>query len=184
MGGQAQRARVSGRPHHAFRFRSAGGCGRAAHPDQPRRRDGRWRHRRRRMRLQLITLVVLLPSAAWAEGDGEARVTLFRESSSRNDGITVVHPQADFGADMGTALHFSAGYNADIVSGATPAIFGPSKGPDAITSATKFSDTRHAAHASFDYTSGTAGLSAGYDYATEHDYQSNAVSVGAHGDLF
>jgi hypothetical protein len=136
------------------------------------------------MRLQLTAALLLVSASAWAEGDGQARVTLFRENSTRNDGITVVHPQADFGGDLGSALHFSAGYNADIVSGATPAIFAPSKGPDAITSATKFTDTRHAAHASFDYVSGTVGLTVGYDYATEHDYQSHAVSVGARGDLF
>src|SRR5262245_3536311 len=136
------------------------------------------------MRLQLTLLRLLAPAAAWAEGDGQARMTLFKEASSRNDGITVLHPQADLSGDAGSSLHLSAGYSADIVSGATPAIFGPSKGPDAITSATKFTDTRHAAHAAFDYVSGTVGLSVGYDYATEHDYRSNAVSVGARGDLF
>jgi len=136
------------------------------------------------MRLQLTLVLLFVPAAAWAEGDGQARMTLFKEASSRNDGITVLHPQADLSGDAGSSLHLSAGYSADIVSGATPAIFGPSKGPDAITSATKFTDIRHAGHASLDYTAGTVGLTLGYDYGTENDYRSQAVSVGARGDLF
>src|SRR5207249_4396785 len=54
----------------------------------------------------------------------------------------------------------------------------------AITSATRFTDTRNAAHGGFDYTAGTVGLAASYEYAQENDYKSHAISIGAHGDLF
>src|SRR5215813_4319577 len=173
--GQAQRARVPGRPHHALRRRAAGGGGRAARADQPRRRHGRQRDGRRRMRLQLRGALVLASAAAVllagpgpvrAEGDASARMTVFRESSKLkgNDGITVFHPQVDASGTLGSSLQVTAGWNADIVSGATPAVYGPVTGPDAISSATRFTDTRNAAHGGFDYMSGTVSLSAAYEY--------------------
>src|SRR5262249_55275299 len=126
------------------------------------------------------------PGPVRAEGDASARMTVFRESSKLkgNDGITVFHPQVDASGTLGSSLQVTAGWNADIVSGATPAVYGPVTGPDAISSATRFTDTRNAAPGGFDYMSGTVSLSAAYEYAQESDYKSHAVSVGARGDLF
>jgi hypothetical protein len=129
-------------------------------------------------------LLVFASANAFADGEGAMRVTLFHEPSNKYDGVTVLHPQADVSGAVSGALRLSAGYSADIVSGASPAVYGPRTGPDAVSGATKFSDTRNAAHGGFDYTSGTAGLSASYEYSTESDYQSHAVTVGARGDLF
>ena len=71
-------------------------------------------------------LAALLAAApARATQDAEARVTLFREPSSQNEGIKVIHPQISAGTTLGPDFRFGVGYEVDIVSGATPAIFGP-----------------------------------------------------------
>jgi hypothetical protein len=99
----------------------------------------------------------------------------------------VIHPQADVSAALGGAFSLTAGYEVDIVSGATPALFGANATGagriDAITQATQFSDVRHQVKGGFDYGRPNAGVSAGYSYGWESDYKSSAVSVGTRTDM-
>jgi hypothetical protein len=113
-----------------------------------------------------------------------SRLTIFREPSSKNKGITVLHPQVDATAPVGGGLGVAAGWEADAVSGATPAVSGPHTGVDAITSATNFHDNREMVHAGFTYDRPDAGIGASYAYGWEHDYRSNSLSATTHDDLY
>jgi Protein of unknown function (DUF3570) len=126
-----------------------------------------------------------LPAArARATQDAAARVTFFREPSSENSGISVVHPQLDLGTTLGPDFHLAAGYEVDIVSGATPAVFGPrTTGVDVVTRATPFSDTRHQVHGALAYQRPTSSVALGYSYGWESDYRSSAITGSTSSDL-
>ncbi len=142
------------------------------------------------MRLQLRRLSpLLLAVAAWAAGparaadnptEASARVTYFQEPSTLNRGIKVVHPQVDVSAPVGGGVGVAAGWEADAVTGATPAVFGV----DAITHATDFSDFRQQAHGALSYDRAESGIAASYAYGWEHDYRSHSLSVTTHDDLY
>jgi hypothetical protein len=137
-------------------------------------------------RALLVVAGLALASPARADNPTEvaSRLTLFREPSSTNKGITVLHPQIDATAPLGAGLGVAAGWEADAVSGATPAVFGPHTGVDAITSATQFHDNREMVHAGFTYDRPDAGIGASYAYGWEHDYRSNSLSAVTHDDLY
>jgi hypothetical protein len=113
-----------------------------------------------------------------------SRLTFFREPSTENKGITVIHPQVDISSPIGGGLGVAAGWEADAVSGATPAVFGPHTGVDAITSATNFHDFRQQAHGGFSYNRPDAGIAASYAYGWENDYRSHSLSATTHDDLY
>ncbi|HVZ71042.1 MAG TPA: DUF3570 domain-containing protein [Polyangia bacterium] len=147
------------------------------------------------MRLQLRSLLgaavvaaaTVLPAApARATQDASARVTVFKEPSRDNEGVTVTHPQLDVGTTLGPEFHLGVGYEVDIVSGATPKVFQPRPGPlnvDAVSSATKFSDVRHQFHGALSYDRPTSSVSLGGSYGFESDYKSLAVTGGTRSDL-
>ena len=105
---------------------------------------------RRTFPLTLAALAVLgaAPRASRAaEVEASQRGTLFLEPSNikGNKGITVFHPQTDVSGTFSSGLGIAAGYAVDIVSGATPRVFGArtdtgGRPVDAISGATKFSD--------------------------------------------
>ncbi len=130
-------------------------------------------------------IVATLAPAGRAAANTEAssRLTIFREPSTGNAGITVIHPQVDASAALGSTFNINAGYEVDIVSGATPRIFGPSSGVDAVSGATKFSDVRQEVKGGFDFIRATSGLSASYSYGWESDYKSSAISAASRSDL-
>jgi hypothetical protein len=129
--------------------------------------------------LALAASALLLAAPAGATQDAAARLTLFREPSSSNTGISVVHPQVDVGTTLGPDFRFGVGYAVDIVSGATPAVFRV----DAVSTATRFSDTRHEIHEALSYVRPTSTWSFGYSYGWESDYRSSAVTGAASTDL-
>jgi hypothetical protein len=114
--------------------------------------------------------------------DADLRTTVFLEPSKESK-LTVFTPAADIGVHPWTFLEVHAGYEADIVSGATEAV---KSGPlvDIVSGATEFKDTRHQFRGGFTITGETTRLSADYSYGTEADYRSNAVSVSAGTDFF
>jgi hypothetical protein len=124
-------------------------------------------------------LAVVVPGPARAnQTEASSRITLFDEPSSKNSGIRVLHPQVDASAPLGSSLAVAAGYAVDIVSGATPATF------DAISAATKFSDTRHLVHGGFGFQRPDGGLRFAYAYGWESDYKSNVLSATTNHDLY
>jgi hypothetical protein len=141
--------------------------------------------RRSRRALAVVAALPALLIAARAVGttDGATRLTIFREPSSSNEGITVIHPQLDVSAALGATFDLTAGYEMDIVSGATPRVYGPRTGVDAVSAATKFSDTRQQVKGGFAYNRPTSALSAGYGYGWESDYRSHTVTASTRTDL-
>ncbi|HET6150184.1 MAG TPA: DUF3570 domain-containing protein [Polyangia bacterium] len=124
-----------------------------------------------------------VPGTAAANTEAASRVTLFREPSTNNNGITVIHPQVDAAAGLGSSFHLVAGYQVDIVTGATPVTFGPRSGVDAVSGATHFSDVRHEVKGGFSFDRPSSGLGASYSYGWESDYKSHAISATTHSDL-
>jgi hypothetical protein len=141
------------------------------------------------LRLQLTACVVVIAVALPAAADDavDTTVTLFQERKQTPlGGLTVIHPQADVGIDLGANASLSVGYEADVVSGATFAIYAaPRQGEtvDAVSGATTFTDTRHSGHGGIVLRGRRSSLSAGYGYGTERDYRSHSVTGGASIDL-
>src|SRR5689334_20086204 len=94
-----------------------------------------------------VALVVLVAAAAPAAADDrvDLTTTLYQEKHQGAKGLTVVHPQLSIGADIGDHVSLDVGYAADIVTGATAAVYSP----DAVSTATPFDDIRHEASLSF-----------------------------------
>lgn len=130
-----------------------------------------------------IPAAALFAGVAAANTETAGRVTMFVEPSNSNKGITVIHPQTDFSVALGQTVDVTAGYEVDIVSGATPALFGPRNGVDAVTSATEFSDTRHQVKGGLSYNRANSGFAAGYSYGWESDYRSHSVSASTRSDI-
>jgi len=133
---------------------------------------------------RLVALGVLLAaSRAHAQlVDADLRTTVFLEPSKESH-LTVITPAADVGVHPWTFLELRAGYEADIVTGATEAV---KSGPlvDVVSAATDFHDTRHQFRGGFTVTGESTRLAADYSYGTEADYHSNAFSVSAGTDFF
>jgi hypothetical protein len=143
------------------------------------------------MQLRRLVAVVALgafaaPAVAHADDKVDTTVTWFQERRAEAAGakttLDVVHPQFDFGIDLGEAFSLSAGYEADIVSGATQSLYA-TNGVDAVSSATEFSDTRQVGKAGLSFQGRRSRLSAAYSYGAERDYRSQSVSGGASIDL-
>ena len=139
----------------------------------------------RRLLVCCACLVVLL-----AAGVARAQVAsldvssaLFLEPSSRSQ-LTVINPSAKLNVAPSDWLSFQGNYEADIVSGASESLKGGRlSNVDIVTSATKFSDTRHAVTGGFTVTRAATHLSGSYTYGTEHDYRSNGFAVSAGTDF-
>ncbi len=134
-------------------------------------------------RLALAAALAALAPVRPARADVQAasHLTVFHEPSSQNRGIRVIHPQTEVAATHG-ALGVQAGYELDIVSGATTRVYRPGDAPDAVSGAT-FSDVRHAARGGVSFETAKVALTAGYSYGWENDYRSHTLSVAARGDF-
>lgn len=134
--------------------------------------------------IALLGTAVLCGTSLANNTEASSRVTLFDEPSTSNQGVRVLHPQVDASAALAASVKLSAGYNVDIVTGATPAVFGPRTGVDAVSGATKFSDTRQLVHGSLGFERPDGGVSFSYAYGWESDYKTSAVSARTHHDLY
>lgn len=113
----------------------------------------------------------------------ELSSALFLEPSKRS-GLTVWNPSASLEVAPSKWLAVQANYEADIVSGASESLKGGRlSNVDIVTSATHFSDARHAVSGGFTITRASTQLSGSYSYGTEHDYRSNAFAVTAGTDF-
>lgn len=105
------------------------------------------------------------------------RATVFLEPS-KSSKLLVINPNVELSATPTDWLELHAGYEADIVSGATESLKGGRLSPvDIVSSATDFKDTRHQMTAGFGLNRDNTKLAATYAYGTESDYHSNAFSV-------
>lgn len=129
----------------------------------------------------LVAVFVLLVGASSARADDKVRaaVTYFNEPAP-NTTLNVIHPQVSYAQDYTSHFGLSVGYDADIVTGATPSIFGV----DVVTSATEFNDVRHNGALGMRFMGEYATLSLAGGFAGESDYRSGTVSAGVSTDLF
>jgi len=103
---------------------------------------------------------------------------------SKHSGLTVVNPNATLAVSPSNWLTLQGNYEADIVSGASESLKGGRlSNVDIVTSATHFSDTRHALTGGFTITRAATHLRGSYTYGTEHDYRSNAFALSAGTDF-
>ena len=128
------------------------------------------------------TLAIAARPVSAQVADVDLRGTVFYEPSKVSR-LVVFTPSAEVGVRPTTWLEIRAGYEADVVSGATEAV---KAGPlaDVVTGATEFEDTRHVGRGGVGITGETTRFSAEYSYGTESDYRSQAFSVAAGTDFF
>ncbi len=122
--------------------------------------------------------------AAAQVADVEARVTAFAEPSGTS-GLLVIHPGARAAVWVTDDAQVFAGYDADIVTGATePIKAGPLSGVDVVSAATDFDDVRHVPYGGFSIERGATRLSGSYSYGVESDYRSQSFTVSTGADFF
>ncbi len=129
----------------------------------------------------LVAATVTVPRVAPAENRADFKLNYFVEPT-KVQRLNVIIPQLSVNVDVHPNVSVNIGYDADIVTGATPRVYGAQV--DAVSSATKFSDVRHAPHAGMEFRIGPTSLGVGYTFSTENDYRSHALDVGAKVDLW
>ncbi|ACY14938.1 DUF3570 domain-containing protein [Haliangium ochraceum] len=121
-----------------------------------------------------------LGGVAHAEDRADVTTTYYQEQRRGGlGGLTVIHPQADLSVDLGETTTVSAGYSADVVSGATPAVYQV----DAVSAATTFEDVRHEGHLSLGFAGSRSRLSLTAGTAVERDYASLIIGGSGSVDL-
>jgi hypothetical protein len=129
--------------------------------------------------LYVASALLIVRGASAQVVDFDTRTSVFYEPSSSSD-LMVIHPGARLVVRPASWFALRAGYDADIVSGATEAIKrGPLSTVDVVSAATDFDDTRHVMSGGFSLTRDQTDLSATYSNGTESDYASQAISVAA-----
>ncbi|HEY5937076.1 MAG TPA: DUF3570 domain-containing protein [Kofleriaceae bacterium] len=132
------------------------------------------------MRLQLTLAILACAPLAHADDRTEVSTSLFAEKRDGGKGnLTVIHPQALFGVDLGRFITLDVAYAADIVTGATAGVYQV----DATTAATKFSDLRNEGTLSLGFRGKRSRVVFSGTFGTERDYLSRQVGGTASIDL-
>ena len=135
--------------------------------------------------LAAASALLLLGEAPRADAQvaqADVRDTLFLEPSKTSK-LFVMTPSATVAAQPTDWLDVHAGYEADIVTGATEPIKSGALA-DVVTAATHFSDVRHEFHGGVGVVRRDAHVTVDYSYGTESDYRSQGLSVSAGSDFF
>lgn len=120
------------------------------------------------------------PPAALADDRADFSTTWYVERRKGGQGgLSVLHPQADFEVDAGDHASIGLGYSADVVSGATAAVFSV----DATSSATPFDDTRHESHLNLGFHGQRSALTLTGGAGVERDYTSIIAAASGNVDL-
>ena len=118
-----------------------------------------------------LGVLFLVGTAAAQVVELAPRASVFVEPSKTSK-LLVINPSAEVKATPTDWLEVHAGYEADIVSGATESLKGGRLSPvDIVSSATDFEDTRHQISGGFGLTRETTKLSATYTYTDARDDQ-------------
>lgn len=125
-----------------------------------------------------LGLVGVVHGHASAEDRADVTTTWYQEQRQGGQGgLTIVHPQADVSVDMGESATLGMGYSADVVTGATAAIYQV----DGISTATPFDDVRHEARLSLGFAGSRSRLAFSGGAGVERDYTS--ITAGASGAI-
>ncbi len=124
-----------------------------------------------------------VPNEAQAQVDVSTTTTFYME---RGGGLssTIVAPNLRVQGTVADRVNIRAGYDADIVSGASVAVVDAPGDVDAITSATQLSDVRHTASAGLGLIADRTRLDVDYSYGHESDYRSHGLRLRATAELF
>lgn len=140
--------------------------------------------------MQLIARCALLGaivccSRVSAQSSFDATTTVFYEKGGPLN-MTVLNPAVKANAQLVEALSLRAGWEADVVSGASVAIVDAPGGSsvDAVTSATTLDDFRQVARGGATLRGDAARFDVGYGYGFEKDYKSQSLTMSAATDLF
>ena len=127
-----------------------------------------------------VAVALAAPSVAVADDRAEVSTTLFLENrDGAAGGLRVLHPQADFGIDLGRFVTFDLGWTADVVSGATASVYQV----DAVSTATKFEDIRNQGSIGLGFHGKRSRLTFGATLGTERDYITRQFGGSASIDL-
>ncbi len=137
------------------------------------------------MQLILALLLSLVALAAHAQSSVDATSTFFYEAGGPLH-MTVINPRVSGDVAATDMLSIQAGWEADVVSGASVAVVDApgAVGVDAITSATRVKDLRNVFSGGATLRGDNTRVSASYGYGFENDYRSHALSVSAATELF
>jgi hypothetical protein len=114
--------------------------------------------------------------------------TLFHEAPTRTN-MTVYTPSVTASVQPAEWIGVRAGYEADVVSGASvatkagPAYQAVNPGVDVVSTAS-VRDLRHSPHGGVSLRKGDVTYSATYTYGTENDYRSHSVFVSARTEAY
>jgi hypothetical protein len=138
-----------------------------------------------RFALWVAAFALLVSRQARAQAVEVDARTLFFHEPAKGSTMTVFAPATDLTVRPWEFLSVSAGWEADIVSGASERIkAGPlSRNPD-ITSGASVKDTRNMARGSFTVKREAAELTFGGSTSKENDYKSRSFNASAKTDLF
>lgn len=165
-----------------FAARVAGGlleCGRRA--------AGRRTARPRGAALAVVLVVAATRSADAQVAEFDTTHTVFYEAPKQTH-MLVYTPTVDAQASPWSWLDVHAGWEADVVSGASVATkFGSAykaTHPADIVTTASVHDFRNLGRGELTVKGGATSLTAGYAYSTEHDYRSHSLHVNARADAF
>lgn len=133
-----------------------------------------------------LAVALFSTAAASQVVEADARTGVFLEPSAKGSRMRVITPSSSLSATPVDFLTVTAGYAADVVSGASESVkAGPSFAdtPD-IVSAASVTDLRQVASGGVALHRGHTDFGASYSYGTENDYKSNAITVTAGTDFF
>lgn len=132
------------------------------------------------LRRCIALAIVATAATAHAEDRAEVSTAFFQEQrAGGKGGLTVVHPQADVGTDIGRHVTLDVGYSADAVSGATATTYQV----DAVTGATTFSDFRHEGRLAIGFQGRRSRMVFSSTVGTERDYLTRQFGGAASIDL-
>lgn len=132
----------------------------------------------------LLFALLLWPTYASAQSSFDATTTVFHESGGPLN-TTVLNPKVAARAQVIEALSVQAGWEADVVTGASVAVVdGPVSEVDAISSATTYNDFRQVIRGGLGLSSDNARIDASYSHGFERDYRSHTLAVRARTELF
>ncbi|MDX2087295.1 MAG: DUF3570 domain-containing protein [Kofleriaceae bacterium] len=128
----------------------------------------------------LAVALLLASGTAAADDRAEVSTAVFAEKrEGGKGGLIVLHPQADFGVDLGRFVSMDVAYAADAVSGATASIYQV----DAVSAATEFSDFRNEGSFALGFKGKRSRITFAGTVGTERDYLSRQVGGSASIDL-
>jgi hypothetical protein len=144
-------------------------------------------------RLALVALAAALPaSAVVREARGQVATfdtthSVFYEAPTKTH-MFVYSPAVDASASPWTWLDVRAGWEADVVSGASVATkagrtYGATHPADVVSTASVH-DLRNLGRGEIAVKGETTSLTAGYAYGIEHDYRSHSLHVNARSDAY